>query len=180
MIKLKPLAEQILLEADDEMPTWGQVKQAFEVIVGKQNKADATNSLKTLGKFGLSLIPGVDILTKALEAYDKFSDIKDVGVALFSLGKTVSSSGLKNPNDSKFKQLTSGFWDAVKLDPKVSTILDDKIEKQFLDQVILPKLKTSGNENEPIPNMNYELGKWLNDNGLKTTDIFFKGQEGDL
>lgn len=29
MIKLKPIAEQLIQEADD-MPTWGEVKQAFE------------------------------------------------------------------------------------------------------------------------------------------------------
>ena len=44
----------------------------------------------------------------------------------------------------------------------------------------MPNLKKGGNENEKIPNMNYELGKWLNSQGLKQADIFFKGKEGEL
>lgn len=179
MIKLKPIAEQILQEADDQ-PTWGEVKQAFAAIVGKQNKAQQVDSLKKLGKFGLSLIPGIDLLSKGLEAYDAVKDYKDVAKALFSLGKSVSEKELSNPKGSEFKSLTAPFWDAVRLDPEVSIILDDNIEKQFIDSVILPKLQSPGNESEKIPNMNYELGKWLNDQGLKKADIFFKGKEGDL
>ena len=89
MIKLKPIAENILQEADDS-PTWGEVKQAFEAIVGKKNKAEAIGSLKKLGKFGLSLIPGVDLLSKGLDLYDNIEDAKDVALALLSLGKSVS------------------------------------------------------------------------------------------
>ena len=178
MIKLKPIAEQLLLE--DTQPTWGEVKQAFEAIVGKANEQEAVNSLKKLGKFGMSLIPGISVIQKGLDVYDNIKDTKTVASALFALGKTVSNDELKNPKGSEFKQLTSPFWDAIRLDPEVSVVLDDKIEKQFIDTVLLPKLKTPGNENEPIPNMNYELGKWLNSQGLQNSDIFFKGKQGDL
>jgi hypothetical protein len=179
MIKLKPIVEGILLEAD-ESPTWGEVKQAFEAIVGKKNKSDAISALKKLGKFGLGLIPGVDLLVNGLSIIDDIETYAEVGGAMLSLGKAVSAKELKNPKGSEFKNLTAPFWDAIRLDPEVSIILDDKIEKQFIDQVILPNLKTPGNETEKIPNMNYELGKWLNDQGLKQSDIFFKGKEGDL
>jgi hypothetical protein len=178
MIRLKPIAEQLLLE--DTQPTWGEVKQAFEAIVGKANEQDAVSSLKKLGKFGMSLVPGISIIQKGLDVYDNIKDIKTVASALFALGKTVSNDELKNPKGSEFKQLTTPFWDAIRLDPEVSIVLDDTIEKQFIDTVLLPKLKTPGNENEPIPNMNYELGKWLNTQGLKKSDIFFKGKIGDL
>jgi hypothetical protein len=180
MIKLKPIAEQVLLKEADETPTWGEVAKAFQAIVKADNKAEATGALKSLGKFGLSLIPGIDILSKGLEVVDQIESIKDVAGSLFTLGKAVSNSELKNPKGSEFKNLTAPFWDAIRLDPEVSIILDDKIEKQFIDQVILPKLKKPGNESEKIPNMNYELGKWLNDQGLKKADIFFKGKDGDL
>ena len=179
MIRLKPIAENILQEADDS-PTWGEVKQAFEAIVGKQNKGEAIGALKKLGKFGASLLPGVDLLTKGLEIYDNIQDYKDVAGAMLSLGKSVASNQLKNPKGSEFKDLTAPFWDAIRLDPEVSIILDDKIEKQFIDQIIIPNLKKGGNDSEKIPNMNYELGKWLNDQGLKKADIFFKGKSGDL
>ena len=164
MIRLKPIAENILQEAD-ESPTWGEVKQAFEAIVGKDKKEERLASLKKLGKFGLSLIPGIDIISKGLDVYDSIQDAQDVAKAMLSLGKTVSNNELKNPKGSEFKNLTAPFWDAIRLDPEVSIILDDKIEKQFIDQVILPKLKSGGNDSEKIPNMNYELGKWLNDQG---------------
>ena len=179
MIRLKPIAENILQEAD-ESPTWGEVKQAFEAIVGKDKKEERLASLKKLGKFGLSLIPGIDIISKGLDVYDSIQDAQGVAKAMLSLGKTVSNNELKNPKGSEFKNLTAPFWDAIRLDPEVSIILDDKIEKQFIDQVILPKLKSGGNDSEKIPNMNYELGKWLNDQGLKKADIFFKGKSGDL
>jgi hypothetical protein len=178
VIKLKPIAEQLLLE--DTQPTWGDVKQAFEAIVGKKNKQEAAKSLSALGKFGLSLVPGIDAIQKGLSLYDNIEDIKTVATALFTLGKTISNDELKNPKGSEFKKLTAPFWDAIRLDPEVSIILDDKIEKQFIDTVLLPKLKTPGNENEPIPNMNYELGKWLNSQGLNKSDIFFKGKTADL
>lgn len=180
MIKLKPIVEQVLLKEAEETPTWGEVTKAFQAIVKADNKAEATGALKSLGKFGLSLIPGIDILSKGLEVVDNIETVKDVATSLFTLGKSVSNSELKNPKGSEFKNLTSPFWDAIRLDPEVSIILDDKIEKQFIDQVILPNLKKGGNENEKIPNMNYELGKWLNDQGLKNADIFFKGKVGDL
>lgn len=179
MIRLKPIAEQVLQEAD-EMPTWGEVKQAFEAIVGKQNKGEAVGALKKLGKFGASLLPGVDLLTKGLEIYDNIQDYKDVAGVMLSLGKSVANNQLKNPKGSEFKQLSSPFWDAIRLDPEVSVILDDKIEKQFIDQIIMPNLKKGGNDSEKIPNMNYELGKWLNKSGLDNADIFFKGKSGDL
>jgi len=179
VIKLKPIAESILQEADDT-PTWGEVKSAFESIVGKQNKNDAADSLKKLGKFGLSLIPGLDILSKGLEVYDNIQNMNDIARAMLSLGKSISNDEMKNPKGSEFKKLTAPFWDAIRLDPEVSIILDDKIEKQFIDQIILPKLSKGGNESEQIPNMNYELGKWLNDSGLKNADIFFKGKESEL
>jgi|DEB19_MinimDraft_3_1074340.scaffolds.fasta_scaffold00723_6 hypothetical protein len=179
MIKLKPIAEQLIQEADD-MPTWGEVKQAFEAIVGKQNKDEAKKSLTKLGKFGMSLLPGLDLIQKGLDAYDSITQMKDVAGAMLSLGKAVATDQLKNPKGSEFKQLSSPFWDAIRLDPEVSVILDDKIEKQFIDQIIMPNLKKGGNDSEKIPNMNYELGKWLNKSGLDKADIFFKGKEGDL
>lgn len=182
MIKLKPIVENLLQEADDT-PTWGEVKQVFAAVIGKTNKNDAIGALKALGKVGLSIAAtasGVAAITAAAEAIGKIGDMKDVAKGLFSLGKTMSNDELKNPKSSEFKQLTSPFWDAVRLDPEVSIILDDQIEKQFIDQVILPKLKTGGNDNDKIPNMNYELGKWLNSQGLKNADIFFKGKTTDL
>lgn len=186
MIKLKPIAEQVLQEAD-EMPTWGEVKAVFQLIVNKENDAERLAALKTAGKSGfnlaLSFIPGgglVSFVKDALEVVDTIEQSTDLAKAMLTVGKSMSKAQLKNPKSSEFKKLTAPFWDAVRLDPEVSIILDDQIENQFINQVILPNLQKPGAENEKIPNMNYELGKWLNSQGLKNADIFFKGKEGDL
>jgi hypothetical protein len=183
ILKLKPIAEEILRESV-ERPTWGEVKQIFAAVIGKQNKSDATSALKSIGKIGLSIATsatGVSALIAAVETVGKISDMKDVALGLFTLGKSLTTAELKNPKSSEFKQLTAPFWDAVRLTPEVSMLLDDKIETQFINQVILPNLKKGGNDNDEIPNMDEELGKWLNEMGLKDkADIHFKGKEGDL
>ena len=77
--------------------------------------------------------------------------------------------------------MTGPFWEAIKLSPEVSILLDDQIEKMFIDQVILPKLNNPGSESEELPNMDELLGAWLNNMGLKDkADIHFKGTSGDL
>ena len=180
MIKLKPIAEQVLQEAEETI-TWGEVSKLLNAIKGKQNKAEAGAILKKAGKFGASLIPGLSIISTAIETFENLSDIKDVAKAVLSIGKSVSNDGLKNPKSSEFKNLTGPFWDALKLSPEVSTLLDDKVEAMFINQVIVPELSKPGNENQPVPNMDEELGKWLNGSGLEDkADIHFTGKSGNL
>ena len=181
MIKLKPIAEQVLLKEAEETITWGEVSKLLNAIKGKQNKAEVAKILKTGGKWGASLIPGLSIITTALDAYDNISKIQDVAKAVLSIGKSVSNDELKNPKSSEFKNLTGPFWDALKLSPEVSTLLDDKVEAMFINQVIVPELSKPGNENQPVPNMDIELGKWLNDSGLEDkAEIHFTGKSGNL
>lgn len=185
MLRLKPIAEQILQEADDT-PTWGEVQQAFEAMVGKKNKEEISKSLKQVAKSGSKLAANLltgglfTVVSDALDAIETIGDSTDVAKGMLAIGKTVAMNQMKNPKSSEFKKMTASFWDAVRIDPEVSIVLDDQIEKQFIDQIIIPNLKKGGNENEKIPNMNYELGKWLNSQGLKQADIFFKGKEGEL
>jgi hypothetical protein len=180
MIKLKTIAEHILQEAEETI-TWGEVSKLLNSIKGKQNKAEAGAVLKTAGKWGASLIPGLSIISTVLDTYDNISNIKDVAKAVLNIGRDVSKDGLKNPKSSEFKNLTGPFWDALKLSPEVSTLLDDKVEAMFIDQVIVPQLSKPGNENQPVPNMDIELGKWLNKSGLEDkADIHFTGKSGNL
>ena len=180
MIKLKPIAEQVLQEAEDTI-TWGEVSKLLNAIKGKQNKAEAASILKKTGKWGASLVPGLSIISTAIEAFDNISNIKDVASAVLTIGKNISNDELKNPKSSEFKKLTGPFWDALKLSPEVSTLLDDKVEAMFINQVIIPALSTPGNENQPVPNMDEELGKWLNKSGLEDkADIHFTGKSGNL
>lgn len=179
MIKLKPIVNEILLNEDEQI-TWGQVAQMFDGLKKAQNKETGIGAVKGLGKIALSL-SGVDAVTKALEFIGNAQDYYGSAKALFSLGKNYSSQTLKNPKASEFKKLTGPFWAAIKLSPEISTMLDDNIETMFINQVLLPKLEKPGAANEPIPNMDELLGKWLNDKGLSANaDIQFKGKSGDL
>jgi len=191
MIKLKPIAEQVLLKEADEPPTWGEVKQMLDTITAEQNRQAGKGSVqdvaknvgKTLAttgaKWALNLLTG----GTASVIIDLAADYgEDVVGFLFNKSKSVSNNQLKNPKGSEFKEMTGPFWEAIKLSPEVSILLDDKIEKMCIDQVILPKLQNPGSESEELPNMDELLGKWLNDMGkLKDkADIHFKGASGDL
>ena len=177
MIKLKPIAEQVLLKEADEKVTWGDVQTLLNAVLSAQKTGGAKvagaeivkSNLLTGGTAGLI----IDLVADHGE---------DLGGFLLGLGKSVVEKELKNPKGSEFKAMTGPFWEAIKLSPEVSMLLDDKIEKMFIDQVILPKLKTPGSESEELPNMDELLGKWLNDMGkLKDkADIHFKGASGDL
>ena len=189
MIKLKPIAEQVLNEADETM-TWGDVNQFLSAVKSAASKGSNLNNVKDLAigmgktaakswaKGMLNSLTG-GVLQTVLDVAENHGE--EIGSFLLNLGKEVSNSELKDPKKSEFKKMTGPFWEAVKLTPEVSMLLDDQIEKQFIDQVILPKLKTPGSESEPLPNMDELLGAWLNDMGLKDkADIHFTGKSGNL
>ena len=191
MIKLKPIAEQVLLKEADEKITWGDVQTLLNAVLDAQKTGGAKVAGAEIAKSGLKKVGmagakwAANLLTGGTAGL--FIDLvadhgEDIGGFLLNLGKSVTEKELKNPKGSEFKAMTGPFWEAIKLSPEVSMLLDDKIEKMFIDQVILPKLKTPGSESEELPNMDELLGKWLNDMGkLKDkADIHFKGASGDL
>lgn len=191
MIKLKPIAKQILLKEVDEKVTWGDVQTLLNAVIAAQKTGGAKVAGAEIAKSGLKKVGmagakwAANLLTGGTAGL--FIELvadhgEDIGGFLLNLGKSVTEKELKNPKGSEFKAMTGPFWEAIKLSPEVSILLDDKIEKMFIDQVILPKLKTPGSESEELPNMDELLGKYLNDMGkLKDkADIFFKGTSGDL
>jgi hypothetical protein len=191
MIKLKPIAEHILLNEVDEKITWGDVQTLLNAVIDAQKTGGAKvagteiakSSLKKVGmagaKWAVNALTGgtAGVIIDLVASHGS-----DVGGFLLKLGKAVTEKELKNPKGSEFKEMTGPFWEAIKLSPEVSILLDDKIEKMFIDQVILPKLQNPGSESEELPNMDELLGAWLNDMGkLKDkADIHFKGASGDL
>ena len=175
MIKLRTIVNEVLLKEEEQI-TWGEVSNLFAKLKKRQTTGEAVN---VFGKIGLSLL-GIDAIDAALEFIGNAQDYYGAAKALFSLGQNYSNQALKDPKGSELKKLTGPFWKAIKLSPEVSQMLDDKIEAQFINQVLLPKLNEPGSANEPIPNMDEVLGKWLNDNGLvANTNIHFKGKQGD-
>jgi 8-oxo-dGTP pyrophosphatase MutT (NUDIX family) len=169
------------LNEEPEVITWGDVSKLLSTIKDNQNKASAMTALKGFGKLGASLLPGIDFISNAVEVIGNLGDTAETAKALMGISKNVSQNTLKSPNDSKLKQLTGPFWDALKLTPELSSMLDDKIETDFINQVIVPKISSGGNENEPLPNMDVELGKWLNSRGLRDkSEVFFTGKSGNI
>ena len=178
MIKLSPIVKEILLK--EEQITWGQVADMFSKLKNAQNKESGKEAAKSLGKIGLSLL-GIDAVTQALEFVGNAQDYAGTAKALVSIAKDYSFKELNSPKSSEFKKLTGEFWNSIKLSPYISQMLDDNIETMFINQVLLPKLSQPGSANEPIPNMDELLGKWLNDQGLiSNADIQFKGKGGEL
>lgn len=190
MIKLKPIVESIILTEADETMTWGDVQALLDSLKdaskGSSHTANTAELLKSLGKTAakgwvkglLNTMTG-GTLSAVLDVAEAHGE--DIGSFLLNLGKNLSDAELKEPKSSEFKKLTGPFWDALKLSSEVSTLLDDKIEKQFIDQVIIPKLKEPGSASQPLPNMDELLGKWLNDSGLKDkADIHFTSKSGEL
>ena len=169
------------LNEEMETITWGQVATMLQALKDQKTKQDVAQTAKGLGKLGASLIPGLDFISNAVDVIDNLNDTASVAKALFGIAKNVTQAELKSPKDNKFKQLTGAFWDAIKLSPNLSELLDDKVEVEFINQVILPKISKPGNENEPLPNMDIELGKWLNKRGLKVaSDVHFTSNYGTI
>ena len=190
MIKLKPIAERVLLKEAEETITWGDVQVLLTALKSGALAGSAIKSTKDLAiqmgktafkswaKGTLNTLTGGVLLT-VLDVADAHGE--SIGSFLLNLGKDVTTKELKNPKSSEFKKMTGPFWEAIKLSPEVSILLDDQIEKMFIDQVILPKLNNPGSESEELPNMDELLGAWLNNMGLKDkADIHFKGTSGDL
>ena len=181
MLKLKHIVEQILLKEATETVTWGDVRKAFNIIKASSTKQDAIIALKKIGTLGAAFIPGYELISKSLDLVSHAGEAKDLVKSIFSIGKNAAFAELHTPTDSKWKQLTGPFWSVVKLSPDVSLMLDDKIEQEFINTILVPELSKTGNDTEPIPNMDELLGKWLNNKGLKTkADIHFKGTSTNL
>lgn len=198
MIKLKPIAEQVLQEAEETI-TWGDVRKFFNAMLEAQRLSGAKKiagdvgktALKKVGlgaaKWAANLVTGgaasvvLDLVADLADVTGGTIDPASIGKALLGIGKSVTNKELKNPKGSEFKAMTGPFWEAIKISPELSILLDDKVEKMFIDQVILPKLQDVGSDSEELPNMDEELGKWLNSMGLKDkADVHFKGVSGDL
>lgn len=123
MIKLKPIAEQVLNEADEKV-TWGDVQTLLNAIIDAQKKGGAKvagaeiakSSLKKVGMAGAkwaanALTGGTAGVIIDLVA----SHGSDVGGFLLKLGKSITEKELKNPKGSESEELPNmdellGTW----------------------------------------------------------------------
>ena len=86
MIKLKPIVEGLLTEAEEQV-TWGDVAAAFDIIKNSQNSQEAKQALIKGGKLFASFAPGFELISGAVGLVGNVKDVKDIAKSLFSLGK---------------------------------------------------------------------------------------------
>ena len=182
MIKLRPIVNNILKEDDGETVTWGNVRRFLESI-RKESKTKNWGNIIGFAKdvLGTSIVPDSIIAILKIIGGDEEGAV-DLAKSLMALSKMVSQAQLENPLNSQASKFKGELWDKLKLSSKVSAILDNNTEKEFINTVLEPMISNPGNDNEPIPNIDELLGKWLNDTkGLATdADIQFKGKTGEL
>lgn len=181
MIKLRPIVNNILKEDDGKTVTWGNVRRFLESI-RKESKTKNWGNIIGFAKdvLGTSIVPdSIIAILKIIGGAEEGA--VDLAKSLMALSKMVSQAQLENPLNSQASKFKGELWDKLKLSSKVSAILDNNTEKEFINTVLEPMISNPGNDNEPIPNIDELLGKWLNDNGLVAkTSIQFKGKQGDL
>lgn len=189
MIKLRPIVNNILKEDDGKTVTWGNVRRFLESI-RKESKTKNWGNIIVFAKnvLGTSIVPdAINAILKIIggptgQEGGAEEGAIDLAKSLIELSKMVSQAQLENPLNSQASKFKGELWDKLKLSSKVSAILDNNIEKEFINTVLEPMISNPGNDNEPIPNIDELLGKWLNDTkGLETdADIQFKGKQGEL
>jgi hypothetical protein len=188
MIKLRPIVNNILKEDDGETVTWGNVRRFLESIQ-KESKTKNWGNIINFAKSVLhtTIVPDtamgiLKIIGGATGQQGGAEEgVIDLGKSLMSLSKMASEAQLQNPLNSQASKFKGDLWNKLKLSSQVSAVLDNNIEEEFINTVLEPMISNPGNDNEPIPNIDELLGKWLNDNGLVAkTNIQFKGKQGDL
>lgn len=184
VLKLKPIAEKILVEAGTLNVTWGEVRDLF-IQIQQENKNRnwkiIGNTLKKI--FSSEAAPdAIQSISDILSDYKNLLSWAELAKAVVEIASNLSKAELANPFASKISQFKGPLWDKLKLSPEVSSILDNKIEAEFIAKVLIPSLSDPGTENTPFPNMDELLGKWLNDEKKikQNANIHFKGKVGDL
>lgn len=140
------IRETIMLEAEVDNITAGDVRQALKYAKGKNMKDVAAAVAKRTGMLGvkslLSFFPGAGAIVDTIEAG---ADIKDLYDAAQSSKTTEKKS---NP-----------LWDILTIDPDTSTILDDKVEQDFIND-ISAEIETLP-DNAKLPNADTQLNNYL-------------------
>jgi hypothetical protein len=141
MIKLKPIANQIITE-ELTMQTYGQLKALIKAIQSKQKTVKMWDTAK-----GMAVDAVVDELVGKIPG-------GAVAKKAFDFFKAAS----KKPDTIK----TKSWLDKLDIDDKVSQIIDDTVENGFLTD--LTKSMESKPDDEKIPddfNINKELQNYL-------------------
>jgi hypothetical protein len=138
MIKLKPIASQIILEA--ELKTYGDLKGILNSIKKNQKQGAIVSKGKEVAlDTVLGFIPGA---SAAKTAYDFFK------------------AATQKPDTKK----TDTWLDNLDIDDQVSAIVDDTVENGFLEDLVKSiESESDDTELEADFNMNKKLQDYLAD-----------------
>jgi len=183
MIKLRPIVNNILLEDEGDGVTWGNVRKFLEAIQ-KESKTKKWGNIKAFAKNVFNSDVPETFLTGVLKILGDEGTAEgsvDILKSVVKIGQLISDAQLANPGNTSIADIKGPLLDKLKISQELSEILDNEIEKRFIEEKLMPILRTPGNDNEPIPNMDEVLGKWLNDQGLTAkADVYFTGKGGEL
>ena len=162
MKKLMTEWRQFLNEEEQQPITVGQLKAVVAILSSDIDDSQKKTKLKKLGtlgfKVGIGLIPVVGtIIRDGVEIVDN----------LFGLFKSATDPEIINQG-----KLDNKPWvKMLGIDIEFSKIVDDEVERKFLDKYI--KRWTSDvlrlSDNTPLPNFTTALAREINKNHLKST-----------
>jgi hypothetical protein len=160
MKKLMTEWRQFLNEEEQQPLTVGQLKAVVEVMSSNEDQNKKKEKLKKLGGVAFKLaasLSGISIIEAGVSLVDNL-------LGLFR--------GATDPEIINQGKLDNEPWAALLgIDPAFSKIIDDKVEKEFLDKYI--KRYTSDllrlSDDTPLPNFTTAMAKHINKTELKPT-----------
>ena len=162
MKKIMTEWRQFLNEEEQQPITVGQLRAVVEILSSGVDDTQKQSKLKNLGKLGfkigIGLIPVVGtILRDGVEIVDNIT------------GLFKAATSPKNINQGK---LDNKPWvKMLGIDPEFSKIIDDEVEREFLDKYIERYTsKIMGlSDDTPLPNFTSALAKHINKTKLNPT-----------
>ncbi len=162
MKKIMTEWRNFLNEEEQQPLTVGQLKATVEVLASNEDQNTKKEKLKKLGasalKIGLQLT-GFDLIKAGAEMADN----------LFGLFQAATDPKIINQG-----KLDNEPWVALLgIDPAFSKVIDDRVEKAFLNTYI--KKHTEGiaamNPEAPLPNFTNLLAQYINNVPLKPSPL---------
>ena len=161
MKKLMTEWRQFLNEEEQQPLTVGELKAVVEILASNEDQNKKKERLKKLGRVALKVglaLSGYSVIEAGVELVDNF----------FGLFRAATDP--KKINQGK---LDNKPWvGLLGIDPEFSKVIDDEVEKEFLDRYI--KQYTQGlvqlAPDTPLPNFTDALAKYINNTKLNPND----------
>ena len=153
---------QFLKEEDQQPLTVGELKDVVEILASNEDENKKKEKLKKLGGVALKVgaaLTGINIIEAGVSLADN----------LLGLFRAATDPEIINQG-----KLDNEPWvTLLGIDPDFSKVIDDKVEKEFLDDYI--KRYTEGiatmNPQAPLPNFTNLLAQYINKVPLKPSPL---------